>query len=227
MNVVSSFKSLSVFERALWLLSLGAVTAGFLLCGTLNVLTLVASLIGVTALIFVAKGDVLGQMLTVLFAVLYAVISWQFRYFGEMLTYLGMTAPIAVLAVITWRKNPYSEKQVKVQVMTAKKAVLLFACAGLVTWGCYYLLAYWETSNLFFSTVSITTSFLAATLTMLRSPGYAIAYAANDVVLVILWVLATLEDRAFLPVVICFSVFFINDIYGFVNWRKMRQAQGS
>lgn len=225
MSIIASIKNLSTLERTLWLSSLTVVTVGFLLCGTFNVLTLIASLVGVTALIFVAKGDVLGQALTVLFAILYAIISWQFRYYGEMITYLGMTAPIAVMAVITWRKNPYSEKQVKVASTTLKKAVLLVIAAGAVTWGFYYILRFLGTSNLLFSTISITTSFFAATLTMLRSPSYAIAYAANDIVLIILWVLASMEDISFLPVVICFCMFFINDIYGFFSWRSIKRIQ--
>lgn len=227
MNISASIKNLSKFEKSLWASSLAVVAVSFLLCGASGPLTLAASLVGVTALIFVAKGDVLGQMLTVVFAVLYALISLKFRYYGEMITYLGMTAPIAVMAIITWRKNPYSERQVKVSPLTAKKVVLLVVSAALVTWLFYYILAYWQTSNLFFSTLSVATSFFAATLTMLRSPSYAIAYAANDIVLIILWVLATLEDISFLPVIVCFAVFLINDIYGFVNWRKMKQQQNS
>lgn len=225
MNIIDSIKRLTKFEKSLWLFSAVTVSAGFLLCGGLNVLALVASLVGVTALIFVAKGDLLGQALIILFAVLYAIISWQFRYYGEMITYLGMTAPISVLALISWRRNPYSEGQVKVGKMTARKAVLLCLTAGLVTWGFYYVLAYLNTSNLFFSTVSITTSFFAVSLTVLRSPGYAIAYAANDVVLIILWVLAALEDISFLPLVICFALFFINDLYGFASWQRMKRLQ--
>lgn len=225
MNISASVKNLSAFERGLWLFSLAVVTISFLVCGSFNPLTLVASLVGVTALIFVARGDVLGQMLTVLFAVLYAIISWQFRYFGEMITYLGMSAPIAVLAVISWRRNPYSSSQVKVGAVTTKKWLLLVLMAAVVTLALYYVLRALGTSNLFFSTVSITTSFFAASLTVLRSPGYAVAYAANDVVLIILWVLATLEDISFLPVVICFVMFFVNDLYGFVNWRRMKNAQ--
>lgn len=225
MSILLSFKNLSKFERALWLFSIGIITAGFLLSQSLDILTLIASLIGVTALIFVAKGDVLGQILTIVFSVLYAIISWRFHYFGEMITYLGMTAPIAGMAVVTWRKNPYAEKEVKVSALTVKKTILLFVLAGLVTWGFYYILAYLGTTNLVISTISITTSFLASALTMLRSPNYALAYAANDVVLIVLWVLATLEDITFLPVIICFCMFFLNDIYGFVNWRRMKKGQ--
>ena len=89
----------------------------------------------------------------------------------------------------------------------------------------YFILAALETPNLFFSTLSVTTSFAASALTFLRSPFYALAYAANDVVLIVLWVLASITDISYLPMIICFAAFLINDIYGFINWTKMKNRQ--
>ncbi len=71
----------------------------------------------------------------------------------------------------------------------------------------------------------MTTSFAAVYLTARRSPFYAIAYAANDVVLIVLWTLATLSDVSYLSVTICFAAFLVNDVYGFVNWRRMEKRQ--
>lgn len=70
------------------------------------------------------------------------------------------------------------------------------------------------------STISITTSFIAATLTMLRSSYYALWYAANDIVLIILWTKASLEHTGYIPVVVNFIIFFINHMYGFYSWKK-------
>ena len=75
-------------------------------------------------------------------------------------------------------------------------------------------------------TVSVATSFIAASLTLLRSPLYGLGYAANDIVLIIMWIMATVDDPSYLPMIVCFSVFFVNDCYGFINWRKIRQCQG-
>lgn len=82
-----------------------------------------------------------------------------------------------------------------------------------------------NTARLPISTLSVTTSFLAAYLTYLRSPYYAMAYAANDVVLIALWVLAAMGDMSCLPMVFCFVMFLMNDLYGFWNWQKMRARQ--
>lgn len=225
MKLNGSFKALSKFELILWLASVAAVTLSFLLSSD-DYLTLIASLIGVTALIFVSKGYVLGQILTVVFSVFYGIISFYFRYYGEMITYLCMTAPIAVMAVVSWIKNPFENtKEVRVSRLTIKSFTVLIILTAVVTAAFYFLLKALGNANLLFSTVSITTSFLASSLTFLRSPFYALAYAANDIVLIVLWTLASEENISYFPMIVCFLMFLLNDFYGFFNWKRIKKRQ--
>ena len=218
--------SLTRFEWALWLTSLAVVAGTALIFRSVDALSLIASLIGVTALIFVAKGHVLGQVLTIVFAVFYGVISWGFRYYGEAFTYLGMTAPMALLALITWLRNPYKDSaEVTVRRLTGKNWLVLILLTVVVTAAFYFILRAMGNAALAISTLSITTSFLASYLTAMRSPYYALAYAANDVVLIALWVIAAIADPSSIPMVACFLMFFLNDMYGFINWRRMERKQ--
>jgi len=89
----------------------------------------------------------------------------------------------------------------------------------------YFILGALGTANLLISTFSVTTSFLAVYLTFRRSAYYALAYAANDLVLIVMWIMATLADSSYLSVVVCFVVFLVNDTYGFINWRRMEKRQ--
>lgn len=221
------FRLLSRFEILLWICSLAVILLSFLLAKGTDWLTLAASLVGATALIFVSKGEVLGQILTVVFSILYAIISWSFRYYGEMITYLGMSMPIAILSVVSWLRHPYEAGKTEVRVarLSGRQVLLMFVLAAAVTAGFYFVLEAFDTANLAVSTVSVTTSFLASWLMLFRSPWYALAYAANDVVLIILWVLATLENAVYLPVVVCFVIFFVNDAYGFFNWTRILKRQ--
>jgi len=93
---------------------------------------------------------------------------------------------------------------------------MLILTAG-VTALFYFILAYFHTANILPSTLSVTTSFIAVYLTFRRSPYFALAYAANDVVLILLWTLAAMENIAYISVMICFVVFLVNDLYGFVS----------
>lgn len=223
------FRGLRKREWALWLISLTVVVTSNLMAGAVEPVTLIATLVGVTALIFVARGNVWGQILTVVFSLLYAVTSWQFRYYGEIITYLGMSAPIAAASVVTWIKNPYKkgESEVKIARLSHSGALLLSILTAAVTVIFYFILKALGTANLIVSTISVATSFLASALLMLRSSYYAVAYAVNDVVLIALWVLASLEDISYLPMVANFLAFLVNDIYGFLSWnqREKRQAK--
>ena len=226
MNILKSFRSLTKFELGLWIISLITVTLSFLLAPKKDILSLLASLIGVTALIFVSKGHVLGQILTVIFAVFYGIISVMFRYFGEMITYLFMTSPMAILSAISWYKNPYKNSQeVKVNNPEKRQIITMILLSIIITVIFYFILKSLDTANLVISTISITTSFLASYLTYLRSPYYALAYSANDIVLIILWILASIEDTSYIPMIFCFLMFFANDIYGFINWQRMKTYQ--
>lgn len=225
MNIFKSIKNLNRYEFILWLASVVMLTVAFIINPNKDLLNFIATLIGVTSLILNAKGDALGQVLMVIFSILYGIISFRFRYYGEMITYLGMTAPIAAISVITWLKNPYGEREVKATHMNPKKWTILILCTIVVTWIFYYILRFFDTPNILFSTISITTSFLAAALTMLRSPYYATFYSLNDIVLIVLWVLATFENPTYVTMIMCFAIFLVNDLYGFYSWKKMRKRQ--
>ncbi len=192
-----------------------------------NYMTLCASLIGVTSLIFNAKGNPIGQILMVVFSLLYGIISYTFLYYGEMITYLGMTMPMAVFALISWLKNPYNgnKSEVKVNSIGKREIVYMWIETAAITMIFYFILKYFNTANIIPSTISVTTSFLAVYLTFRRSPYFALAYAANDIVLIILWVLASIHDIRYISVVVCFVAFLVNDIYGFISWRKMKIRQ--
>jgi len=219
--------SFSRFEIALWSASVLLIVISFLLFDRGNHLTLLASVIGVTSLIFNAKGNPFGQLLMVVFSLLYGVISYTFSYYGEMITYLGMTMPMAVFALISWLRNPYQGNRAEVKVNSISKTenIFMWIAAALVTVGFYFILAHFNTANLLPSTLSVTTSFLAVYLTFRRSPYFAVAYAANDVILILLWVLASITDIRYVSVVVCFIAFLFNDIYGFISWQKMKKRQ--
>ena len=214
-------------ERLLWGISAGAILLSFFLLDGRQYLTLAASLIGVTSIIVNAKGNPLGQLLMVIFSLFYGYISYACAYYGEMVTYLGMTGPMAALALISWLRHPFHGNRAQVQVnhISRREHRLLALLTAGVTLGFYFILRALGTANLLPSTVSVVTSFWAVYLTFRRSPLFSLGYAANDLVLIVLWVLASLEDVSYLSVVVCFAAFLANDLYGFISWRRMDKAQ--
>ena len=223
-------KALHYFTRWELLLlstSLVLILASFLLFDRGSYLTLIASLLGVFSLILGAKGNPIGPLLMIIFSLLYAIISYSFAYYGEMITYLGMSAPMAAFSLFAWLKNPYNgnHSEVRAARLARSDAWRILAYTALVTLAFYFILRALHTENLIPSTLYVTTSFVAAYLTYRRSPYFALAYASNDLVLIILWILAAFEDITYVSVIICFFVFLVNDIYGFANWHRMQRRQ--
>ena len=215
------------FERALWLSSAGLIVLSAVLFRGGGALSVITSLIGVTSLIFAAKGNPISQALMIVFSLLYGWISWTFSYYGEMITYLGMTMPMAAWSLIAWLRHPFdgSRAQVAVNRIKTGEIVFLAVLTAAVTVGFYFILRACHTANLFPSTLSVATSFAAAYLTARRSAWFALAYAMNDLVLIVLWLLASLTDTSYFTVLVCFAVFFVNDLYGFLSWLNMRKRQ--
>ncbi len=214
-------------EVTLWCISIAVILIAFLLFDRINFMALIASVIGVTSLIFNAKGNPIGQLMMIVFSILYGIISYTFRYYGEMITYLGMTAPMALFALISWLCHPFQGNKAEVAVnrLHRKEVVGMLLLSVVVTALFYCILAYFRTANRIPSTISVTTSFIAVYLTFRRSPYFALAYAANDAVLIVLWTLAARENITYISVIICFAMFLINDLYGFICWRRMEKRQ--
>ena len=213
-------------ELFLWFFSMSAIVISFLIFSRDGVITLVASLIGVTAIIISAKGKPSGQLLMIIFSILYGIISFKCRYYGEMITYLGMTAPMAVVALISWLKNPYGDgNEVKVNSIKLPEVFFILVLGAGVAFIFYFILKFFHTANLMVSTISVLTSFVASYLAFRRSAYFSLAYALNDVVLVVLWGLVCLNDTSYVSVTVCFLMFLFNDIYGFISWNRMEKRQ--
>ena len=145
----------SLFEWCLYILGLVFILLFFILFKNKDYISLIGALVGVTALIFVSKGNVVGQIITVVFSIFYGIISYSYRYYGEMITYLCMTTPIAIMAVVSWIKNPSKENkhEVKVNTLNIKEYILLFILSIIVTLVFYFILKYFNTNNLYVSTL--------------------------------------------------------------------------
>lgn len=217
---------LNKFELSLWIFSLVVLFISYFVTKS-SLINLLATTTGVTALMFLAKGEPLGQLLTIIFSILYALIAFKINYFSEVVTYLGMTLPSALIALVIWYRNPYEKSKtiVKIETLNRKQIILIILISLIILGIFYYLLKVLSTPYLLLATLSIFTSSIASLLTFFRSRYYALFYALNDLILITLWLLTTINKITFIPMVICFMVFFINDLYAFYNWKHLEKSQ--
>ncbi|MGT2676107.1 nicotinamide riboside transporter PnuC [Streptococcus pseudoporcinus] len=221
------FKYFTKLEWLIWLFSMTSIISSYIFFNQANLLALAASLIGATSLIFSAKANPLGQGLIIIFSVIYAYLSLRNHYYGEVLTYFLLTLPMAIFALFSWLSHPFEGKksQVLISRLKVKDIYILAFFTFLVTIVFYFILDIFHTSFLLVATLSIATSFVATFLSYKRSPFYALFFALNDVVLILLWLLEVDADPSHYSIAICFIIFLINDIYTFFNWVKLQKGQ--
>lgn len=215
------------YEYLIYFIAIASNIVVFVLTSSTEYLNLIASLLGITALVFLAKGNIIGQFLTIIFSTMYAYISFDCQYYGEVATYLFMTAPIALASIVSWAKHPFQGKKDEVEIneIPKKEYLLIFSLSILVTFIFYFVLNWLGTDNVYISTISVFSSFIASYLTFRRSRFYAVAYATNDLILIALWIYKTIGNINYISVVICFIAFFVFDLYGFICWSKRMVEQ--
>ena len=222
------FKNWNSFEIFFLIFSLLIISICFLVGSDKNILTLIVSLLGIFTVICGAKGLVISPFINIIYNIIYIILCFSQKFYGEVLIYIFIMTPINIFTIISWLKNRSNENKaiVKINKIEKKEYVILGIIATFITFAFYFLLKSLNNSSLLISTLSLTDSFIASYLLFRRSSNYALIYIINDVILIILW-LTTIPSEGFiyLPVIVTFAIFLINDIYGLIMWKKREKIQ--
>ena len=224
-NIFGKWK---LYEIIFLIGSIILVTLCFVFDTDKNVLSFIISLIGVVSVLMVAKGLTIAPMISVVYAILYSIMSILQHYYGEAIIYLGFMLPINILSIVSWLKNRNKEKSEVVEVNVIKKAeyLYLFVITIFATIGFYFLLKILNTDELVISTLALVSSAVASYLMLRRCSYYAVGFIVNDIILIVLWSMVVKSSGiGYLPTVISFFVFLINDIYGFIHWKIEENKQ--
>lgn len=219
-------KDWTKFEKLLLCGSISVITVLAIIFKS-NVLTTVASIFGVLTALFIVKGKTIGQAFGVASAILYSILSFRNKFYGEVIIYLSLILPLNVMGVISWIKHQSkSTNTVEVNKVSKKEWILLSITSVFVFIGLYFLLKYFNTEELIVSTISVISSLYAIYLQVRRSRYSFYFYIANDIVLFVLWGIPVIKGSLLLlPMLVNPVINFINDSYGVYNWKKLEEKQ--
>ena len=215
------FKDWSKFEIFLLFSSLSIIIFSGILCNS-TILTIICSITGILCALTQAKGKIVSQFIGLILVVLYSILSFENKYYGEVLIYIFIMLPLFVSGIISWIRNLNKETNIVNENKLTKKEWIILSIISIVLFiGLYYLLKYFNTSQLFVSTLSMVTSLFATYLVARRSKYGFLFYIGNDIILFILWGMPVIYDNLLLiPMLINPIINFINDSYGWISWNK-------
>ena len=192
-----------------------------------DLLTTSCSIVGIITALLLAKGKNLGQVFGLLITILYSIVSFKNKYYGEVLIYALLMLPMYVIGIITWI-NHKNKKTNSVEINSIKKKewIIVSFVFALVFVGIYYLLKVFNTNELIVSTISVLASLFAVYLQIRRSKYSFSFYIVNDIILMFLWGIPVVRGSFILfPMLLNPTINLINDTYGFYNWKKTEKIQ--
>lgn len=215
------FKDWKPFEIGLLVFDIIAIAISSAI-GKSGILTILTSLTGVICVLLQAKGKIVSQLVGILEAILYSILSYQNHYYGEIIIYGLVVFPMYIYGVISWvtHKNEETDTVKPNQISQKEWGALSFASVmGFV--GLYYMLKYFNTSQLLISSLSMVTSLVATYLITRRSKYSFLFYIGNDIILILLWGIPIVHgDFYLLPILVENCILLINDSYGLKNWNE-------
>ena len=174
-----------------------------------------------------AKGKNLGQIFGLIITILYSIVSFRNKFYGEVMIYLIIMLPMYIIGIFSWIKHRNKETDsVEVNRISKKEWIIVATIFITIFVGIYYLLKAFNTNELIVSTISVLASLFATYLQIRRSRFSFSFYMINDIILMVLWGIPVISgNMILLPMVLNPIINFINDSYGFYNWKKLEKEQ--
>ncbi len=188
--------------------------------------TLYTSSYLITALLM-AKGKVECYFVGFVSVFFYGIVSYNQGYYGELLITIFLTFPIMIIGIISWLRHQDKEDDVVIISSLSKKEIIISLSSQLILfWIYYFILQIFNTDLLIISSLSVVTSVLASYFEARRSELSLFCYVANDIVIITLWLIPIINGKTeLISVLVGPILLLINDIYGSINWRKLKKEQ--
>jgi len=221
MNKIKDFfKDWTRFEIG-WLAVFTIVNIYLFFAWNDNVLGLITSLTGMMCVVLVAKGRISNYYWGIINVALYAYISYQNKYFGEYMLNAYYYFPMQFIGLWLWNRNRKKSDVVKVKLMSWR---MRFIWLGISAASVYFYglwLQHLGGNSPFIDSTSTVLSVIAQVLMVLAFMEQWILWIVVDVVSIVLWVIPLLNGGTDISMVVMWSAFLINAIYGAYNWTKM------
>ncbi len=224
--MIKYFKDWNLFEK-LWLFIFGGVNIYLFFAFKDTIVGLIASLTGMLCVVLTAKGRISNYYFGIINVILYGFIAFQNKYYGEAILNLAYFLPMSVVGIYFWFKHKNKDKADTVNVRKIKKSEFLFwiliSVAGTIGYGLFL-------KNLggqlpFIDASSTVLSITGMILTVRRATAQWPLWIVEDVIEVGMWIYVFITTKGDISMIIMWSAYLVNAIYGYYTWKKMEKNE--
>ena len=186
-----------------------------------SVIGIAASLTGVTCVILCGKGKMSTYLFGTVNVILYALVAWQAKYYGDVMLNLLYYFPTNILGWFVWKKNMDTKTQeVTKKRMTVKQDIIaaVLSAAGII--GYSFILKLLGGNLPVIDSMSTVLSVVAQILMIKRFTEQWIIWILVDAVSVIMWIAAFFNGTESIAVLLMWTIYLVNAVIMFVKWYR-------
>lgn len=221
------FNDWTVFEKS-WLLVFTILIIGLSLYWQDTLIGVICSLTGIWCVILVAKGRISNYWVGIVNVILYAFISYGYKYYGEVMLNVFYFLPMQFMGAYIWIKNkkPNSKGTVIIKALNNKQRLFWTAVSviGVVIYGAVLKTLGGAMPHI--DALSTVLSIIAMLLMAFRFFEQWILWIVVDVVTIILWFVVMANGGNDVSILLMWVAYLVNAVYGLYNWISLYQAQG-
>lgn len=220
----SYFNSWTMFEKV-WLLISTILILGLSLYWKDSLIGIVAGLTGIWCVVLVAKGRIANYYIGIVNVIAYAYVAYTWQYYGEVMLNLIYFLPMQFVGLWLWRGKITDKNEVVVKFMTSMQRIG-WSIASVVLIVAYGFILKSMGGNLpFIDSTSTVLSVIAMVLMAFRYMEQWVLWIVVNVASIGLWVWAMSQGGTDIAVLLMWTAYLVNAIYGLYNWIKIYNIQ--
>ena len=187
---------------------------------------ILASLSGIWCVVLIAKGKILNYYFGIVNVIAYAYIAYNQQYYGEVMLNMIYFLPMQFVGIYLWKKRIIANNKddIKIVYMTNKQRVLWSVVTVIATIVYGYILKHLGGNLPFIDSSSTVMSVIAMILMVFVFVEQWVLWILVDIVSIIMWITVMINGGNDIAVLVMWTAFLVNAIYGLYNWIKLANS---
>lgn len=215
-NEISGWKRVEVF----WLVFAVAIITGLFIYWGDNLMGIISATTGVACVVCTGKGKLSAYIFGLVNCVLYAIISYNAKYYGEVM-FNVISIPLQFVGLFVWSKHMSAEtNEVEKRSMTINQRVVLtiVIILGILAYGS--LLKVLNGNLPYIDALTTVMSLVAMIISIKMFTEQWVLWLIIDTFTIALWAVNFANNQESVATLIMWLVYWFNALFSYFKWRR-------
>lgn len=192
-----------------------------------SIISTVCSTCSIFNAVLMAKGCIWSYFFALVESITYIILSFNLRYYSEVVVNLFGLLPLTIYGLISWLKNQNEKTNaVNINTLSKKEVIIVIMSQVIMSFGYYQLLKYFNNDMLIVSTINLAFTILGVYFASRSSIMTYVIYIINCITKSLLWIAPILNGNfESITVFISCLLYLVCDVYGLYNWTRLKKIQ--